>query len=46
MVAERVGALIGILPEGVDIDAHWMAGPDAYATRIRNEVDPGYPGIG
>lgn len=46
VVAGLVGALIGALPDGIDADAHWTAGPDAYATKIRNEVDHGYPEIG
>ncbi|OAT69379.1 hypothetical protein AWB85_21695 [Mycobacteroides immunogenum] len=46
VVAELVAALIGVLPQGVDADAHWTAGPDVYASRVRNEVDGGYPGIG
>lgn len=46
VVAELLGALIGILPEEVDVDAHWTARPDACATRIRNEVNNGYPGVG
>ena len=46
VVAELLGALIGALPDGIDVDARWTAGPDPHATRIRNEVDHGYPGIG
>ncbi|GAT01247.1 putative uncharacterized protein [Mycolicibacterium fortuitum subsp. acetamidolyticum] len=46
VVAELVVALIGSLPHGVDVDAHWTAAPDTHATRIRNEVDRGYPGVG
>lgn len=46
VLAELVGALIGVLPTGIDVDHHWTAGPDARATRIRNEDFHGYPGIG
>lgn len=46
VVTELVTALIGVLPRGCDSAALWTAAPSAHATRIRNEVDHGYPGIG
>lgn len=45
VVTEIVTALIGVLPRGCDCAALWTAAPTAHATRIRNEVDHGYPGI-
>jgi hypothetical protein len=46
VVAELVGAIMATLPPEVDINEHWTGGPDAHATRVRNEVDHGYPGRG
>ncbi|SHQ48921.1 hypothetical protein [Mycobacteroides abscessus] len=45
VVTELVTALIGVLPRGCDSVARWTAAPSAHATRIRNEVNHGYPGI-
>jgi hypothetical protein len=44
VVAEMVGRLLTVLPPEIDIDDHWTLGPDLHATRIRNDVDHGYPG--
>jgi GNAT superfamily N-acetyltransferase len=43
VVAELVGRLMAVLPRGLDVDQHWTAGPDLYATQQRNNVYQGYP---